>query len=417
MCHHDLTPKPAYFAHMTVARLLEKAQPDGAWDVGPHALAKCFRTPSERVAAVWCPEGRQAVAVFVGEPTARVVDIMCNERKAPTEAGVLVLQVSEAVQFLRGLPDAAEPRRAPICSAPVELVRGGAARVALRVSNPFDAARAARVTLSGRPPVAVSDGTLELALAPRESVDAGVTVTAAPDAEPGVYSLGSFLRLGQRDLEHRVCVRVRGAIATAGPVGHWRLDEGQGQRLVDSSGHGNHGTLRSGTWAEGKSGRGLMFDGSGEAVVPDAASLNVRDEVTVAFWFRWLGDTGTWQFPVAKFEGDMCRNYGIYLRPGQGAPAFSASFEGAGFRHTDVAASVGVADGHWHHLAGTYSMFNGRVRVFVDGRLAAERGYRNGAMRLTGEPIRFGVGTHGIIDEVVVYPRALSPSEVAGLAK
>ena len=417
MCHHDLTPKPAYFAHMTVARLLEKARPDGTWAVGPNALARCFRTPSERVAAVWCPEGRQAVAVFVGEPTARVVDIMCNEREEPTEAGVLLLQASEAVEFLRGLPDAAEPRSAPICSAAVELVRGGAARVALRVSNPFDVARVARVTVSGRRPVAVSRGTLDLTLAPRESVDAGVTVTAAPNAEPGVYALQSFLRLGQRDLEQRLCVRVRGASATAGPVGHWRLDEGQGQRLVDSSGHGNHGTLRGGTWAEGKRGRGLMFDGKGEAVVPNAASLNVRDEVTLAFWFRWLGDTGTWQFPVAKFEGDLGRNYGIYLRPGQGQPAFSASLERAGFRHTDVGASVGVADGHWHHLAATYSMFSGRVRVFVDGRLEVERGFRYGAMRLTGEPIRFGLRTHGIIDEVVVYPRALSPAEVAGIAK
>jgi hypothetical protein len=52
LCYEDLTPKPAYFAHRTVAQVLEGAQPVGEWDVGPHALGRVFRTPTERVAAV-----------------------------------------------------------------------------------------------------------------------------------------------------------------------------------------------------------------------------------------------------------------------------------------------------------------------------------------------------------------------------
>jgi hypothetical protein len=82
--------------------------------------------------------------------------------------------------------------------------------------------------------------------------------------------------------------------------------------------------VQSPKWVPGKHGTALEFDGKGIAVIPDAPSLNLRDAVTLAFWLKPLGDTGTWQFPVTKyFQENIRRNYGFYLVPKTLTPAFS----------------------------------------------------------------------------------------------
>jgi len=60
----------------------------------------------------------------------------------------------------------------------------------------------------------------------------------------------------------------RGQVAEAaildphpGLVGWWRFDEGAGNIVSDSSGHGNDGTIYGATWVDGKHGKALSFDG------------------------------------------------------------------------------------------------------------------------------------------------------------
>ena len=64
------------------------------------------------------------------------------------------------------------------------------------------------------------------------------------------------------------------ALATTAPVGVWKLDEGSGTRVTDSSGTGNNGVLSGGvSWVQGISGSGLGFDGStGEVKINDNTS-------------------------------------------------------------------------------------------------------------------------------------------------
>ncbi|NDK16889.1 MAG: LamG domain-containing protein, partial [Armatimonadetes bacterium] len=152
-------------------------------------------------------------------------------------------------------------------------------------------------------------------------------------------------------------------------------------------------------------------------VIPDAPSLDLPEEVTLAFYLKLTGDTGTWQFPVNKYLGHQVRNYGVYIRPDAFAPCFSASFEGADYRHSDVSTSINLNDGNWHHLCATVSVLDQRVTVYVDGRLATQSRSVPGAMLTNDEPLRIGAGTNGIIDEVVVWPRALTAEEVQAVSK
>lgn len=416
LCWPDLTPKPAYFAHRTLSLLLDGSRADGVWDVGPRALARCFRSQQERIAAVWCPEGSSTVAILVGEPTATVVDIMGNEQTLPTRDGVLVLNAGEDVTYLRGLGERARGAGALLSASGPDLVPGQEGVITVRVRNPFGEDMPARLCVSRAPDLTPGTIGSELTVPGRSVREITVRCAADEKAAPGWRILEVTAELAQRRVREPVQVAVRGALRDAGPVGLWHLDEGAGDRTGDSSGHENHGTVRDADWVPGKQGTGLRFAGGPPVEVPDASSLNLRDEVTLAFWIKPLQDTGTWQFPLGKYLGDQRRNYGIYLRPGGLAPAFTASFERGTFRHTDIPAAAPLDDWNWHHLAATYSMFDQRVRLYVDGKMVTDVPLSGGSMLPTTEPLRIGQDTAGIVDEVVIYPRALSPAEVAALA-
>ena len=343
---------------------------------------------------------------------------MGNERTAPTADGVLLVDATEAVVFLRGLSKDAEGRGTVLQADAARLARGTTGRLDVRLRNPFGRPQPVVATVTARRPLAPSQGKFEGTIPANAAKGFSRPIVAPRDAEVGWHSVDVSLVLAGRTFAQRVPVAVCTAARDAGPVGHWKLDEGQGTRTADSSAHKNHGTVQQPKWVEGKFGKALEFGGKHIAVIPDAPSLNLRDEVTVAFWIKTLGKTGTWQFPVTKyFNENIRRNYGMYLTPDKLHPCFSASFERGTFRHNDVATKADIHDGQWHHLAATCSMFDKAVRIYVDGEQAAERQLDFGVMLLTTDPVRIGTGTKAAIDDVRVYPRVLSAGEIATLAK
>jgi len=408
LCYSDLTPKPAYFAHKTVSELLEGARPEANWELGPRAMGRCFHTPRGRVAAVWCPTGTETVAVRVGAPSVQAVDLMGSERTVAAREGVLILEVGEDMQYLPGLPETAAPVGALVATRPIKLRPGEEGMVPVAVTNPFPAEERVVTRLEGteRTFSAPGGGRVELALPVRVPDNAAV----------GRLELPLEVRFAGLDLKPTARVGVRGAAEDAGPVGMWHLDEGEGDVIADSSGLGHDGSVAQPEWVEGRRGSALRFRGEACAAIPDAPALNLRDEVTLAFWLRPEADTGTWQFPLTKYrETDKLRNYGLYLWPGRLSPCFSASLERGAGRNSDVVSLDRLTIGRWHHLAMSYSMFDELVRLYVDGGCVVEWRTEEGAMLTNNEPLRIGTATAGVIDEVVVYPRALSAEEIRQL--
>ena len=69
------------------------------------------------------------------------------------------------------------------------------------------------------------------------------------------------------------------------PVAHWRMDENNGQYAYDTSGNGNTGTLTGGpTWANGKYGSALKFDGVNDYVSVSGTVSSVAK--TLSFWAK-----------------------------------------------------------------------------------------------------------------------------------
>jgi hypothetical protein len=105
-------------------------------------------------------------------------------------------------------------------------------------------------------------------------------------------------------------------------VGEWHLDEGFGQYANDTSGNGNNGTLmpsypgNAPNWtAPGVLGNALEFDGLDDFVsVPDDASLNITDEITIAAWMKPSGESSGFKKPITiSNPGALLTNYQINI--------------------------------------------------------------------------------------------------------
>ena len=80
-----------------------------------------------------------------------------------------------------------------------------------------------------------------------------------------------------------------GRTVTILPIGQlvasYGFNEGAGTTAADVSGNGNTGTLASATWSTGKSGGGLLFNGTNAWVtVNDVAALDLTTGMTLEAW-------------------------------------------------------------------------------------------------------------------------------------
>ena len=125
--------------------------------------------------------------------------------------------------------------------------------------------------------------------------------------------------------------------AASPPVGDWRMNEGSGTTLVDSSASGNNGTiLGNPTWVAGQHGQAIRFDGTGDyATVPDSASLDISSAITMAAWVKpektatqYLIKKATTRRRRNGYELSLCdgTRQGVRaLQPGRRAPTRTGS--------------------------------------------------------------------------------------------
>ncbi|HEV8700769.1 MAG TPA: LamG-like jellyroll fold domain-containing protein, partial [Candidatus Polarisedimenticolia bacterium] len=205
------------------------------------------------------------------------------------------------------------------------------------------------------------------------------------------------------------------------PVGAWPLSEGSGTLASDASGNSFNGALAGGpTWIAGRIGPGLSLDGADDYVaIPHAPALDPYP-ITVAAWLRTTA-TGL-HGVVNKYVPGSLNGYQIFLNGGSLCAWYfrdAANYVWDGTSCT--LATPGFNDGQWHHVALVVDAAG--ARLYVDGAQKAARAWTGtaGPSTTTAE---LALGRYpsiatpylpGAIDEVRVYNRALSASEIAGL--
>ncbi len=217
---------------------------------------------------------------------------------------------------------------------------------------------------------------------------------------------------------------VRAATLTKAPsnlglVGYWPLDDASGVIASDSSGNGNTGTITGASWASGKRGKALDFNGTDQHVSVTASSvLNPTTALTVSAWIKPDAVDNEWG-PVVESGGNLNSGTGYFF--GYYTASNSFIFEVGDGSYDSV--SVLLPVGQWYHVVGTYSA-SGNLYLYVNGVQVGTHSHTVASISYDSNPFTIGklayccaTGHHfdGQIDDVRVYNRALSAADVATL--
>ncbi len=209
------------------------------------------------------------------------------------------------------------------------------------------------------------------------------------------------------------CLLLTGAAnaADTGLVGWWKLDEGTGTTVADSSGRGHNGMFAEGapTWVEGKFGKALQFDGKNKVEIPDHPDFHMQDAITIALWAKPEASEPEYAKLFIKQRSNEYP-YGIqYTGNAQSIRATvnaSARFDGS---------NTPNFPGEWGHLCMTYD--GSALLLYKNGeevsRLAASGKIQQNDLSLSiGGRLESTQNFIGVIDDVRLYNRALTPAEI-----
>jgi len=192
----------------------------------------------------------------------------------------------------------------------------------------------------------------------------------------------------------------------------WHFDAVNRGVTEDSSGHGNHGTVSGAQHHPGMMGGALRFDGLNDHVeVLDSPAMNVLGEITLEAWIK----------PEDDMTGMSVKGF-IHKGPDpRGQCGYSLYFNNSKlFFHTDADIFDSGAlswENQWYHIAVTYDSVSGNGTIYRDGIAVNATAGSPGILQDVPHSLRIGGGGssgyfNGVIDEVGIHSRVLSPDEI-----
>lgn len=206
-----------------------------------------------------------------------------------------------------------------------------------------------------------------------------------------------------------------------GLIGFWSFNgpDISGTTATDRSGNGNNGTLTNGpTVIPGIVGQALNFDGTNDYVDfgEGGGVLDGMSALTLSAWIKnnYSGG-GICACDIVGKDDTTNRSYGMAISTSNAiyGYVFNASiFE-------DAVGTTALNDNRWHHVVTVYD--GAAVEVYVDGvNESSGADTITGAVRDTTVTVKAGWNRNGsanyfpgLIDELRIYNRALSASDIA----
>ncbi|UCG47058.1 MAG: LamG domain-containing protein, partial [Phycisphaerales bacterium] len=193
--------------------------------------------------------------------------------------------------------------------------------------------------------------------------------------------------------------------------------------LADGSGNGRtgepNGTI---TYAAGKSGQAISFDGTNFVNVPDYNGVSGTQSRTCSAWIK-----ATEPGEIVSWGNNTTGQKWIWRLQNETGGAEVTGAERLEVSNGQIVGSTDLLDDAWHHVAvvldsdGAAEVVD--LKLYVDGYLDASSFVTNQVINTADlSTVRVGRGPwndrpfYGQIDELRVYSRALSHGEVASLA-
>jgi hypothetical protein len=198
-------------------------------------------------------------------------------------------------------------------------------------------------------------------------------------------------------------------------LAYWKIDEGSGDFVEDSSSYGNHGTAENATWTTDAmtGGAALEFNGqNSQVVVDDSPSLHPdTGDITVGAWIKVFSDPKGWSNGGAIVYKGNAYQWVVNTNGALWLGIWGARLE-----------SIGSYDfeehlNEWHHVATTFDLATERAQIYVDGELNIE-GAVAATIDQTADVLYLGYKAdgggrfHGIIDEVRISDIVRTQDEI-----
>jgi hypothetical protein len=212
---------------------------------------------------------------------------------------------------------------------------------------------------------------------------------------------------------------------TTGLAAHYAFEND----TKDSSGNGNDGTIVGNpTWVAGAQGTALEFHGLGVSGgggdyidCGSGAGLDITGPIALSLWIRPDADDpegkATTTAPMAKALSTASPSWSYQVRYGWNSPKPYMAFTFNTSPRAWVYVGQNLTKGEWSHIACSHD--GTTLKCYLDGieRDSTPMG------QITSSPAPVLIGSDGwgcdwigAIDEVAIYNRALSPSEILYLA-
>ncbi|HEY4416726.1 MAG TPA: glycoside hydrolase family 76 protein [Verrucomicrobiae bacterium] len=200
-------------------------------------------------------------------------------------------------------------------------------------------------------------------------------------------------------------------------AGYWPLDATIGSTTIDASGNGNNGVISGAVslTSSGRIGGAFNFNGLNSSV--QITNL-IANDFSLVFWVKTTqtAGTGQWYNGAGLVDGDVSLTKNDF-----GTALIGGKFGfGVGNPDTTIVSTSAINDGTWHQCVATRQLASGAISVYVDGNLqmtgTGNRNTLNASARLLFGAIASGNGFfNGALDDIKIFNRALSSSEVAAL--
>ncbi|WP_166823160.1 DUF1553 domain-containing protein [Thalassoroseus pseudoceratinae] len=207
-------------------------------------------------------------------------------------------------------------------------------------------------------------------------------------------------------------------VLPGGMAFHSSLDNAADNLVVEKTTGKIHGPTK---WAEGKSGQAFDCNGSNYIGFDGVGDFERTDQFSYGAWIKPNGNpTGA---PIARMnDGNGHRGFDLHIAGGVAQIHLINTWPSNSLK---VRTKGKLKPNEWRHVFVTYdgSSKASGVKVYFDGKLQkldVEQDRLSGTIR-TKVPLYLGrrnpgSAYKGLIDDVRIYPRTLSESEVAALA-
>ncbi|MCG8487313.1 MAG: LamG domain-containing protein [Chromatiales bacterium] len=217
--------------------------------------------------------------------------------------------------------------------------------------------------------------------------------------------------------------------AQGGLIAYYAFD----RDAADTSGNNNHGIAHNGvTYSAGVTGNAAMLDGINHYIeLPRSDDLFASDhpaEISLSFWLQF-GDLYSTASVINEYDASFYDDYFPFVIARSQNNELTAVTRYRSGGHVDHSITIDDGSlfrvGEWHHIGYVFSQSTGQIKGYVDGVLIDQTAISQTSDYTDNDPIYIGVTRfqgvmqgylNGKIDELRIYNRPLSDSEIASLA-